>query len=347
MNVKLLFSARYLLWNTLFITLLSLNYYYTSSFTFVNDTYYDEHRLDNTKQWCHHISSTPEPEVIVYNRMPKCGGETLAHLIHQCFKSNGQGSWHTNIFEWVDFDEDIAHKRKMEMEIQLHVNKSKSGRIIVDGHWKQTSFNIGPYRMESIQQIRECKSKKRSNFFYYLNEKNKTEEEIRSHVLQIKNSSTTIDECIHDIHCLENAKPVSFDAVRDLHFLCGSQCAKSHRPAGMKMNLGYINGALANLHDPSVYAVIGTLETLNQTLEMFECVYPQSMKGIRAMYSALANPIKNSSRKENVTALELLLDRACDRKVNGYVEVYEEIQKTALSRYQYMKSQGNKCCRKI
>ena len=322
------------------------------AFKFVNSTYYNSHRLDDARQWCNYTSSTPEPNVIAYNRMPKAGSSTMEYLFNELSSSNKFGRWAAESKFWGDLDEAefATLRREFEKIVTSKLQNTPSKQIIIDGHWSQTMFKpskISAERVEYIQLIRDCQSRRKSLFFYGLydsvealkvkSDSAKFKQRIREE-LRIADRNISVEDCLSDYECLKASGKLTYTSNRELKYICGPNCNRTYG--------SYVEGALKNLHDPEAFTVVGVLDILQRHLGMLECAYPKMLKGILNLFNKNHMFVRVGSRDDTSPALKRLLDEICHRDTNPYIEIYEEAIEVLKYRYHYARKNHNKCCRK-
>ena len=112
---------------------------------------------NNAIKWCRYISTTKEPDVIIYNRLGKCGSETMKYVIDkQANSSIHIKPLHTNKHYWsVDYSTNDKIRQQLTLEIYNTIhssnnstntnnftsNSASTNQVIVDGHWRFYSFN--------------------------------------------------------------------------------------------------------------------------------------------------------------------------------------------------------------
>ena len=130
-----------------------------------------ENPLSLGAQWCHHLRSTPEPDVIIYPRIPKSGSSTIQSLVDQLLVlNNSTFHWETPTQFWIDLDKDPDLKHSFITQIKQYRDNYRKP-VIVDGHFKQTLFephDLHARRVEYISLARECGPRLQSHFFYDL-----------------------------------------------------------------------------------------------------------------------------------------------------------------------------------
>lgn len=316
---------------------------------------YTPMQLADSKNWCKFISSTQEPDILLYNRLSKCGSTTMKMLFDKMAEDNGVVSFAVPKDYWHNLDEDTTMRKSLVKEIMSHVKKAKGSPVIADGHWFQTRFDAQSdfegKTFENIQLLRECKSRRHSKFLYGLldNHENKVRNEkggkaaVDKYREEYLSSKMPLEECLKDYGCLKGTRKFDKNDT-EIIFLCGSACEAKFKANGIyNVNVG----ADLNAHNPEIFSVIGVLDYLGEYIEMLECAYPDMLKGIFAAYKRDQTHGKTGSAHEVYTqAMDKILTEACDPTFNGFVPLFDKIKDSMLHRYLYMKKFRSKCCRR-
>ena len=312
-------------------------------------------QLADSKNWCKFVSTTKEPDILLYNRLSKCGSTTMKMLFDKMAEDNNVVSFAVPKDYWHNLDEDTVMRKSLIKEIMGHVKKAKGNPVIADGHWFQTRFDsqvdFEGKAFENIQLLRECKSRRHSKFLYGLldNHENKVRNEkggksaVNKYREEYLSSKMPLEECLKDYACLKGTRKFDKNDT-EIIFLCGSACEAKFKASGVyDVNIG----ADLNAHNPDIFSVIGVLDYLGEYIEMLECAYPDMLKGIFVAYKRDQTHGKTGSAHEVYTeAMDKILKEACDPGFNGFVPLFEKIKDSMLHRYLYMKKNKSKCCRK-
>jgi hypothetical protein len=245
-------------------------------------TYFNLYDMEeNAKQWCNYISSTEEPHILLYNRIPKCGSTTMQQLFLKLSQRNSFSVWQTNRDYWVDFDDENNKSIRSKFVNVIKAKARNKNGVVVDGHWWQTSFkpsDFNDHLVEDIQLFRECVSRRHSYFYYSLYDsvaakKALAQNDLPGHLKTVLKTDTP-KKCLHDYDCLTKAQlSVFYRRPIELKYVCGSMCTS--------LNNGVNEyGALYNLRNPGRFTVSGTLEKFSEFIEMLECAYPNLLAGI-------------------------------------------------------------------
>jgi len=315
----------------------------TNIYRNLNDYITDIH---DAKHWCEYLQKTPEPDIILYNRLAKCGSTTIKMLFSTLSSKNNFVSHSVDKIYWRDLDLD----KKLRTNFLTEINDimSSNDKLVVDGHWFHTEFSNNELKgvsFENIQLLRECKSRKHSKFFYGLFDSSdavhakslgdKAYEKFKHEYIR---SDISVNACLKDYDCIKGTR--KFDrSDLEIRALCGSTCKD--------LNLGDdINGAYKNTHDPNSFTIIGSLEKFPEFLEMLECAYPTILENIKDLYvKDQTHGMEGSHNSVYSPAMTKILNEACDPSFNGYVDLYDNLIKLFDDRYKYMVENRNSCCR--
>jgi hypothetical protein len=252
--------------------------------SFGNDSVMTFNHGNDAEKWCSYLRSTPEPRVLLYNRLAKCGSTTLHHLFRQLGRENHFESIVPNHGFTFDLD-DPNHKKVREDFVQLINGQSvENDMTVVIGHFWQTDFanDTIEFDYEYIQLVRECRSRRRSVFYYSLH--GSKEAKLARHsndlVSFLRHTFNTSDpeRCMHDIECLRNRTTLSSHNSNELNYVCGPKC---------NMGCEEPYKSLLRVLEPSKLTVLGLLENMTEYLEMLECAYPTFLHNISDIYNEL------------------------------------------------------------
>lgn len=268
------------------------------------------------------------------------------------------GTWTTLNPFWMDMSVP-EHKSTLETFIKTIDEKMKPNvlinhksyeltkHLIVDGHFNYFKFPLH-HKYEYVQLARDCRSRRRSLFFYNLFDHNLTIAQIMDR-LKVDESqprtSEALDKCLNDYNCLKKNNLLYFPYGEE-RLICGKACQDS-------FGGNLTEGVLHNLRDPSVYTVIGSDNYFEHFFEMLECAYPLALKGILDHYKSNPVHLNEGGHRHNTTdAIERLLDEGCVAYDSNNVPTYETVFKSefvdlAEMRYRHMKKNKAACCRHI
>lgn len=314
---------------------------------------------DDAKNWCQYLNSSVEPNVIVYNRLPKCASSTMNSLFTILSRRNDFLKYYSTEAPYWYKDLTNSENAVLLSELQYTINniinrENTTKHVIVEGHWHQQVFyphffgnNIS---VEYIQLIRDCPSRRRSWFLYFLKDsraaravKKIGDQAFEKHqriYLNIRNSNISIDDCLRDYDCLK--KSYQFNHIPELEYLCGSECQSQYK--------NMLEGSIENTFNPSIFTAVGITDKFGEYLEMLECAYPKIFQGIKRIFvSTNRKKVNQGSSPSNNTSLALrkIIQEACDISHNRYSVFYAHMDKVFNARYKYMVDNKNTCCRKL
>ncbi len=313
------------------------------------------------EEWCSHLQSNSEPQIVVYPRMPKCGSSTMNSLFQYLTIKNKFEFVGTPRETWTSLDLDRNARRDTLSLIKGSHTTAKRRRALVAGHFEQTVIDESELNekgkkritVEMIQLIRDCEHKASSLFYYTLfrqrdavnaEKKGKLSEFIAKElginsIEEIKRFN--ISSCLETESCVKKFGFSDDDHYRDgIRFLCGAACLKSSEDA--------VRGALYNVLHPHRFAVVGILDDLASFLDMLECAYPKMLKGILQRYreTDLHQNVLSTSHTTSSAVVSKIIEETCNPNTSDYAAVYKSIEVFLDSRYRFMKLNRGRCCRK-
>lgn len=125
----------------------------------------------DTREWCEAVLSSPEPDLLFYNRIPKCASSTMLDLFRVVARKNSK---------LIAFDLDKKFwayhpTQQLQEKLYLEVNKHifrPSTKLIFNSHTGYFPFNLSSVKYQKIvehtQVVRECETRQVSHFFYDL-----------------------------------------------------------------------------------------------------------------------------------------------------------------------------------
>lgn len=302
--------------------------------------------LDTPENWCKYIKSTPEPSIIFYNRIPKCGSSSMENLFRSMKDKNSMTSWSAGSEYWTDFSRDVTERKKFLDEVASRTRPNAT--LVIDGHWGQYDFSSSELlkvKAEYIQLARDCISRRQSAFLYGLYDSRdatlhrKNPSQYEKYKQKYLNTTLASMDCIKSYDCLKNSDTFG-NANTEMQYLCGSRCTHVHHG-------NRTVGALHNIHSTRHFAVIGILEELEKFLEMLECAYPRSLTGILKQYRTTKTHANTGSHDFLNPAISKMLSERCSIEETPFGMIYDEIKKQFYSRYAFMSRNWNSCCRSL
>lgn len=266
-----------------------------------------QHSADiHAKQFCKYLQTNPEEaEVLIYNRVPKCGSQTFTNLLKRIQEADPQLATLSTMYEfwWPnDFDANVTLVHQLSSRVKQLLSKRGVKKVRANGHWYMHSFHpqqdFGVKQVEYFNILRNCFSRIKSHFFYDLLDSNKAMQARKDGTLQsyqhdILKASLSIEECVHSQECLKNAILSRLEDKNSLNgfmanYLCGTRCIQDHRDDLLAGALSQLNvhqhGGSVRGGGSSGYLVIGFVEHIEETLELLECAFPTYFKNAFSLY---------------------------------------------------------------
>jgi hypothetical protein len=327
--------------------------------------------LHLNEKWCKHLQDYPdEPQVILYPRIPKCGSSTIDKLFQILAMRNNFIFAKTPREVWTNLDQHPPARKQMVDIIRQGLYQRKRP-VVVEGHFEKINFahdeidprNRTPVHIESIQLTRDCFGRSMSLFYYTVLQNGKSADYIMDS-LHISNSSDQgqnfqLHDCVERYECVKGFEFASYYHSGLLH-ICGGKCleeisrvsASNGQITANKTiaDITLVKGALYNAVHPQHFTVIGGLSNLEEFLEMLECAYPNLLHGILQLYQKYnvhANTGKEVMKEMPTKALIDVINDSCDPAKSEAGFVYEKLFPYLRSRYQFMKQNKQRCCRKL
>jgi hypothetical protein len=238
---------------------------------------------------------------------------------------------------------------------------------------KNGAINKHRRHVESMQFVRDCVNRSTSLFFYELfdssaGQQAKASGTVKEHILQslhipLKSKAAEtfrFEECLEDYHCVRG---YPFEAYNrnGLPQVCGTECIKqvtAHTQPSDEAKQGskhdptksiQVKGAIFNAIHPDFFTVIGTLDYMDEYFEMLECAYPTIFRGITDYYRNEHVHVKTGSASihyHHSDALMKVVTESCEPTTSDAGYFYEKLLPYFRSRYQYMKANRERCCRR-
>jgi len=283
--------------------------------------------FDDSAVWCKHLSSTPEPPLVVYNRIPKAGGTTMKAIyqdkLHRALGMRG-------------FTNRNNLKDKLLSTFSAILETSKEGTTtIVDGHFRPM-FPVPNATFMNLMRL--PKSRVVSNFYYSLYDSvaaKHSDNGVNKKFLENVTSPALNEKCLKSKNCLKWLRTACRSQIQ---FLSTSDSWGEEKTDGTydKIDIGKI---LSNKN----LEVLGFQEEFEKSLDMFECAFPSIFEGARQKLKGIGSKNKGK-HKFGITSknLEKLIDE------NFCVEEME-LYRRALDQFNYrytkMMMNRDRCCR--
>ena len=314
--------------------------------------------------FCKYMKSTPEPRVLIYNRVPKCGSQTLTNILHQIQRhdpSIDQASRWRQYWWPRDMDTNSSLARDFSDTVKRRLASRRKVRIA--GHWYWHTFNavkdFGLKKdsdVEYINILRKCSARFKSQLLFELFDTKEAKAAASSNRIEAHHNSLLYDnitahECIESYSCLntvfktrilkENNRKLTGMMVE---FLSGTNAMK------MEGN-SYYRGALKHLNKVDVndegYSAIGFLEFYEESLELLECAYPRFFRHALPIYINQKTHMHRSSVSKNGTLydhpnFERVLQPICDLADNS---LYDIAINQFWSKIRMIRKNKRDCCR--
>lgn len=224
-------------------------------------------------QFCRYLKSTPEPDVLIYNRVPKCGSKTVVELLKERHRKTNTGVavFSTGGRHWspIKYDSNATHLQFLLKQAQkIQQNKPK---LILAGHWNWHNFRgqLGNRTVEHINVVRECAGRVKSQLFFDLFDEKNAKAAIRNDNLEsyqskLLGTGMTLQECMEDRTCIAEAVEKRITQQTGIthsmvHFLCGEICSSSHGGNTLAGAIANLNPVDANGVDVGGAVAIGEL----------------------------------------------------------------------------------------
>lgn len=260
---------------------------------------------------------------LFYNRVPKCGSTTLYTLIRKLSSMHRYSHFNSKVYDRKIVDED-------EQRRIVQLVKSTPAPCSFDRHVFFINFTkFGERPPVYINIIREPVERIISSYFYrrMVARQNKT---------KVKPSDYWLNKKFE--HCVITPDPECTFleghnySVLQLPYFCGQE------PACQFLNDPWaINKAKQNIEQ--YYAVVGTLEQINVTLQVLETVLPQFFGGAYKIFHSLGVHQNQNVHKEQVKEEVKALLRA---NLSAEYELYHFVQQRLFRQYQSLVQERNK-----
>jgi hypothetical protein len=276
-----------------------------------------ETETNSLHQWCRYIHSTPEPEVIIFNRFMKCGSSTMNSIISRLQKIHPSFYFYSqNGVDWQRAKPDQLYQSLQEV-----LRASNHSRMVVEGHFPWKDFGDIKVNMEYIQLLRNCPDRHTSNFFYRLPNHGK---DLQPQLLS----------CLLNEKCINEKTDIMYMGTNDYsETFCGGPCN--------------VPSVLEHIHPPGLgqFTVVGLLEHFLEYLEMLECVYPSIFRDVLALPKLLQmreNVSGGSNRTQSRVVRQVIAGKCAGSSDEN---VYLAMEEIFSKRFEFMKQHRGECCR--
>ena len=213
----------------------------------------------HAEYFCKYLQSSPEPDILIYNRVPKCGSKTIVELLKERHRSKptGVAVFSTGSRHWnpVKYDSNRTHLQIL-VEQATKVQEKKK-KLILAGHWNWHNFkgDFGNLTVEHINVLRVCDGRIRSQLFFDLFDEKSAKAASKGGYLDSFQSSLlqtnlTLQSCLDDVSCISAAvqrrdRQQAGITHSMVHYMCGEKCVAEHSGEILK-------GAIANLNPTDI-----------------------------------------------------------------------------------------------
>jgi len=285
--------------------------------------------VDDSEAWCKHLSSTTEPPLVLYNRIPKAGGTTMQKIYWD------KPRWRLTSEYWGNIDRENL-KDKLQSKFSSILEKSYEGTTtIVDGHFKPM-FPV--HNAVYMNLMRLPKSRLVSHFYYALYD---SKEAIKSgngtniKMIERINSPYLDEKCLTSANCTNYLK--SNCKIQLQHLCTGGSCGKTNRDGRID------NNDIGEILSNKLLEVLGFQEEFEKSLDMFECAFPSIFEGGKEKLKKMgAQKVGNHKFGIISKELEKLMDETfCVDEMELYKRALEQFN----YRYNKMVLNRGSCCR--
>jgi hypothetical protein len=268
-------------------------------------------------QWCQYVHSTPEPDMIIFNRFMKCGSSTMNLILSHLQQAHSSFYFHSQ--NGVDWQK--QGPKPLYASLQHILRSSNHSRMVVEGHFSWKDFGDLKVSMEYIQLLRNCPDRHTSNFFYRLPNHGKA-------------LDPTLRSCLFDEQCVLANPDIIYMGTDDYsETFCGWPCDTK--------------SALDRLHPPGPrqFSVVGVLEQFRDYLEMLECVYPTIFRGVLDLPHLLniRENVSGGSNRSLSRVVRKVLSAKCTNTSDE--SIYLSMRDLFSRRLDHMRRHRGECCR--
>ena len=308
----------------------------------------------DTEEWCRVIKSSPEPDIIFYNRIPKCASSTMLALYGarelKIRKTKAFESFNLHRKFWFDYPNPVLQEELYE-EVNKHI-QTPATKIVFNSHTGYFPFNQSAMKyqklVEHTQVVRGCEARQMSASLYGLygvmtrKKANRTKlyQHIQKHLSLTKESD--VEPCLSSEACLKKKMLPANKSNLIATYMGG--CEHNNCQSFSEK----VQAVQTNIQAKGAYKTFGMSEFLSEYLEMLECVYPSMLTSISSIYenTDVLQMNKRDVINYHPPAVEIIskLSKAkCLDSPDTYL--YHMLNATFWSRYQAMKTSPSSCCR--
>jgi hypothetical protein len=230
--------------------------------------------------------STPL-NLLIYNRVPKCGSTTVLHIIHQCEWKN---HFRVRTGPFNKFEKTVATEAKILLKLYQATHAQKISALVYHSHTyllDARKFGIGQdLRPNLINVIREPLERQLSRIYYNYSRMLMTNQTVESFDLE---------------HCLQNSNHSSCQLTPyDLQicFFAGSvpPCLGTILDSDRHELL-----QIAKWHVEHDYSVVGLTSQMDKNFQLFELFLPRFFNGASFIYKNESSYGENGEIRQNET----------------------------------------------
>ena len=312
------------------------------------------------QSWCTYVSSISEPEILMYNMIPKTSSSAVRahvgnrkgishHLVNsKYYLLEKAGDLDTSPFS-KPFEKEISDKA-----MSVH---QKGERLFVGGHFTQHIIPLN-HTVEAFNTVRKCQSRLYSHlhydFFSCPNAQNfrkrypkDPDEWITIMMWRGKKEGFDPWGCAESIECLNHTFYKKLASGFEANFLSGGLTSA--------LNGNVFDGAIKNLntheYNQNGFVYVGIQERIDESLEVFQCLYPSyfGSQGHRKDTNKLGivnkrNNHENSTKFMSLSGVQELISKVgCTENDD---RVYQEVERLHNAKYDAIKRYPELCCRK-
>ena len=312
------------------------------------------------QSWCAYVASNPEPEVLIYNMVPKTASTALRSHVkvmrrkkvksylfpHKYFLSN-RGDLDSNPSLAKSFDEDFIKI--------AYAARNESKKLFGTGHFAQHIVPMN-FTTEAINTMRDCHSRFSSHIefdlfscpnarAYQKKHPEDTDGAIWLLSMMRKGNDTDPWKCAKSFECLKSTfYGQNLSSGYMSKFFSGGITTARYGSS--------YDGAIRNIktheYKKGGFVYVGVQERMEESLEVLNCLYP-SYFAFRKHHSNLLlrnqrNAVGNSTAFMSLPSVQELIDKVgCSDSDD---RVYEEVLRLHVAKYDAIQRYPERCCRK-
>ncbi|CAG5098505.1 Oidioi.mRNA.OKI2018_I69.XSR.g15731.t1.cds [Oikopleura dioica] len=267
-------------------------------------------------------SDAIHPRVVVYNRVPKCGSQTMSMLVNQLSRKNGFLS--KAVFEAGETpDRTISQQKSFMNELK---NYAKDQPVMYTRHQYFIDFDQFEWAEPVYINLIRDPVDRFASFYYFSRFGNKRAQDAGRSKQQVP--SNILNESIDD--CITGRRRECTEPIwHTVPYICGNDrsCLQRHESS--------VQQAKQNID--SKYVVVGILEELKGSLGVFEKVLPDFFAGAVNHLSQIRNDTYTVNKKQMTDAAreylanETALKLEYDLYNHARARLYEQMRRLNIS----------------